>query len=144
MRLDTETCLARFRSVRSAVLGTVTPQGHPHLVPVVFAWDGTQIVFVIDAKPKSTPQLQRLTNLAAHPGCTLLADHYDDDWNRLWWVRMDGHARIDDDPGAVAHASALISQRYPQTLDTEAPGPAVWITPHRWTGWTAADGAPHW
>ncbi len=134
----------RFLSARSAVLGSVTAEGLPHLVPVVFAWDGTDLVFVIDAKPKSTPQLRRLANLETHPECTLLADRYDEDWNALWWVRVDGRARIDDDPGSVAQAAALIAHRYPQATGTDPPGPAVWITPQRWTGWAAADGARHW
>jgi PPOX class probable F420-dependent enzyme len=80
----------RFATSAVARLATVRPDGAPHVVPVVFAAAGDTIWLAVDAKPKRTTQLQRLTNLHSEPRCALLADHYDEDWNRLWWVRADG------------------------------------------------------
>ncbi len=77
-----------------AVLATVTPDGRPHAVPVCFALDGAVIYFAVDHKPKRTTDLQRLRNIAANPAVSLLAEHYEHDWNRLWWVRADGIARV--------------------------------------------------
>ena len=52
----------RFASAAVARLATVRPDGAPHLVPVVFAMAGDVVWFAVDAKPKRTTQLQRLTN----------------------------------------------------------------------------------
>lgn len=71
-------------------------------MPVVYVVDGGRvddadsnaIVIPIDTvKPKTGVRLQRLRNLEADPRATLLVDHYDDDWTRLWWVRAHGPAR---------------------------------------------------
>ena len=62
----------------------------PHLVPITFAVDGDALYSAVDAKPKSTRALRRLANIAANPAVSVLVDHYDDDWTRLWWARADG------------------------------------------------------
>ena len=49
---------------------------------------------MVDDKPKATTALRRLDNVRAHPAVSLLVDHYDDDWTRLWWVRVDGTAVV--------------------------------------------------
>ena len=48
----------------------------------------------VDAKPKSTLDLRRLENIGVTPATCLLVDHYDEDWMLLWWVRLDGMARV--------------------------------------------------
>ncbi len=72
------------------LLATSTPDGRPHLVPVVFALAAEpggppEVVY---AKPKSTLQLRRLANNTSNPRVSLLLDHYADDWAQLWWVRV--------------------------------------------------------
>ena len=84
------TARALFAAARVARLATVTPDGSPHVVPIVFAVDGDTIYTAVDGKPKRSRQLQRLANIAAHPRVTVLADRYDEDWSQLWWVRADG------------------------------------------------------
>ena len=56
---------------------------------------------VVDEKPKRTHRLQRLRNIEANPRVEVVIDEYDEDWSRLWWVRLRGSARIVDDPHAV-------------------------------------------
>jgi len=51
----------------------------------VFAASGDTVWLAVDAKPKRTTQLQRLTNLRREPRCALLVDHYEEEWSRLWW-----------------------------------------------------------
>ena len=46
-----------------------------------------------------SPLLRRLRNIAAHPAVCPLVDAYDEDWERLWWVRADGDARVVPPPG---------------------------------------------
>src|SRR5947207_9112063 len=82
----------RFAAAVVARLATVTPDGRPHIVPVTFAVDGDVIYSAVDAKPKTTTRLARLRNIAAEPRVAVLADHYQADWDRLWWARADGAA----------------------------------------------------
>lgn len=116
----------RFASVRVAHLATVTPDGAPHLVPIVFALVDDVIHTAVDGKPKRHANLRRLANIAHEPRVSVLADFYDDDWSRLWWVRADGIATIgaDPEPGLIA--------RYPQYAQSPPPGPFIRI---RVTGW---------
>jgi PPOX class probable F420-dependent enzyme len=121
-------------------LATVGDAG-PHLVPIVFALDGDRVVSAVDHKPKRTTRLQRLANIARDPRVSLLADHYDDDWEALWWVRADGHARLLDDPAAAEQALTLLAARYRQYREDRPDGPVIEITVDRWTGWSASAGA---
>ena len=79
----------RFAGARVARLATISADGAPHLVPFVFAVAGDTVYSAVDAKPKRTTALKRLANIDRDPRVTLLADHYDDDWTALWWVRAD-------------------------------------------------------
>jgi PPOX class probable F420-dependent enzyme len=126
---------ARFAAARVARLATVTPDGRPHLVPIVFALEGDVLHFAVDRKPKSTTDLQRLANIATNKEVSLLVDHYDDDWARLWWVRADGTGRILARPG---RGLDLLAAKYPVYADQPPPGPAVEVAISRWTGWRAA------
>jgi PPOX class probable F420-dependent enzyme len=122
-----------FASVPVARLATVDPSGAPHLVPIVFALTGDVIHSAVDAKPKRTRRLRRLANIAANPRVSVLADHYEDDWSRLWWVRADGVARVlDESPAGLA---ALVA-RYPQYRESPPAGPFLEITVERWSAWS--------
>ncbi|MGW7541653.1 TIGR03668 family PPOX class F420-dependent oxidoreductase [Streptomyces sp. NPDC054770] len=126
----------RFAAARVARLATVDGNGRPHLVPVVFARYGADgIVTAVDHKPKTTPRLKRLRNIAAQPSVCLLADAYDEDWDRLWWVRADGHATVV--PAAAALVEPLCA-KYPQYRERPPDGAVVLVTVSRWTGWQAA------
>ncbi len=132
----TPEALERFATARVARLATVRPDGTPHLVPVVFAMVGTVVWTVVDAKPKSRRRLQRLDNVAGHPAVSLLVDHYDDDWQQLWWVRVDGTASIvpvDGDEGSTALAA--LTAKYPQYESHPPPGPLIRIEPNVWRAW---------
>jgi nitroimidazol reductase NimA-like FMN-containing flavoprotein (pyridoxamine 5'-phosphate oxidase superfamily) len=54
-------------AARIARLATVDALGTPHLVPIVFAVDGDRVYSAVDAKPKRTPALRRLANIAVNP-----------------------------------------------------------------------------
>jgi PPOX class probable F420-dependent enzyme len=125
----------RFCAGRVARLATADGRGRPHLVPIVFAVDGAAIYSAVDAKPKTSTALRRLANIAANPQVSLLVDHYDDDWTRLWWARADGTARVLLD---CAAAVDLLAERYPQYREMPPPGPLIAIDVARWSGWSAA------
>ena len=140
-RVDADEARGRFAAARVARLGTVGPDGAPHLVPVVFAVVGDVVWSAVDDKPKSTRALRRLANIAAHPRVTLLVDHYEDDWTRLWWVRADGTARVLDaaDPSTHPGRDALVA-RYGQYAEHPPTGPFVAVVVDAWRGWSAARG----
>jgi PPOX class probable F420-dependent enzyme len=125
----------RFAAARVARLATVDERGRPHLVPVVFALDGDTLFTVVDEKPKRTTELKRLANVRANPRVSLLADHYEEDWSKLWWVRADGTARVlpPDEPEAK-RAIDLLTARYPQQ---RAIGSVLAVDLQRWSGWSA-------
>lgn len=124
-----------FANARVAVLATIGSTG-PHLVPVVFALAENRIYTAVDHKPKTTRRLQRLVNIERNPAVALLADEYDDDWSRLWWVRADGDAAVVESGEARTGLAALI-EKYPQYQGRTPIGPVIVITPHRWRGWSA-------
>ncbi len=140
----------RFTGARVARLATVDPEGRPHVVPVVFARHGDNgIVMAVDRKPKGSHRLKRLHNIAVNPAVCLLVDAYDEDWERLWWVRADGGARsvppdapAERDRHAYENAIALLTQKYPQYRDSPPDGPVVVVTVHHWSGWRAVEPDP--
>lgn len=132
----------RAQFIRSPIarLATVAPDGAPHLVPVVFAVgeaDGDVVYTAVDAKPKATRRLRRLANIESHPHVSLLVDHYDDDWSRLWWVRADGVAAIHADGPALNTGFELLRAKYPQYQSVPLHGPVIAVTVRRWSGWHA-------
>lgn len=139
MRLTSLQCRERLAGQRHAVLATVTPDGRPHAVPIVFALDGDRLVTAVDAaKPKSTRDLQRLRNLRERPWASVLAQRYDEDWSLLWWVRLDAAAQVVDDPDDVVRLGAgRLAQRYPQYGGVPPPGPLIVLQALGWTGWAA-------
>jgi len=128
----------RFATAAVARLATVGPTGGPHLVPVTFALDGDRIYTAVDAKPKATASLRRLSNIAADPRVTLLADHYEADWRNLWWARADGQAALLARPADMTGPLALLAARYRQYRANPPPGPVIEIQVRRWTGWAAS------
>jgi PPOX class probable F420-dependent enzyme len=130
----------RFAGAAVARLATLTPGGGPHLVPVTFAVDGDVIYSAVDAKPKTTTRLARLRNIAAEPRVAMLADHYEADWDRLWWARADGTAAILARDTEMAAPLALLARRYPQYRASPPGGPVIRVQVERWTGWAASAG----
>jgi PPOX class probable F420-dependent enzyme len=126
----------RFADARVARLATVDADGRPHLVPLVFAVRDDLVVSAVDHKPKRSPRLKRLQNIAANPAVCLLADAYDDDWDRLWWVRADGHARLASSQEAQ-DAVALLRERYEPYRRRPPDGPVMLVAVRRWRGWRA-------
>jgi PPOX class probable F420-dependent enzyme len=131
---------ARFAEARVAALGTIGPEGAPHLVPVVFAMDGERIHLAVDSKPKHGGELARVANLRRDPRCALLVHGYDEDWTRLWWARADGRATVIDDAAGLERTFALLCDRYPQySGESRVIGPAMVVEVTRWFGWSAID-----
>ncbi len=136
--MTAEEARARFAAARVARLATVSPAGAPHLVPIVFAVLGETVYSVVDDKPKRTLNLRRLENARTTGRASLLADHYEDDWTKLWWVRADGSARtLDPDEPEARSALEALKERYPQQRPI---GLVLAVDVDRWTGWLGGGG----
>lgn len=132
MRRDERWARGRFAQARVARLATVSGDGSPHLVPIVFAVVGSRLISAVDHKPKRTTALRRLDNIAANPFVSVLVDDYAEDWTQLWWARADGWAHVEDgwDVGPLV-------ERYPQYRPRPPSGPVVVVEVDHWAGWSA-------
>ncbi|WP_200210443.1 TIGR03668 family PPOX class F420-dependent oxidoreductase [Micromonospora coerulea] len=132
----------RVGSARVARLATVGDDGTPHLVPVCFALLGDVVYHAVDEKPKRHRRLRRLENIQATGNVCLLIDEYDEDWSRLWWVRLDGHGWLVADPAEEAAARAALADKYPQYVQRPPAGPVVAMRVTHWSAWSAAEADP--
>ena len=138
----TEVENAFVHAQRVARLATSDADGHPHVVPVCYAFDGQRFYTPLDEKPKSVDisKLRRVHNIEARHEASLLIDQYDDDWSRLGYVLVHGRADLlSPQEPAHAHALALLRERYAQyrsmALETR---PVIVITPDHVTSWGPA------
>lgn len=92
----------------------------------------------MDRKPKRSTELQRLRNIDLTGAVSVLADHFDEDWTRLWWARADGDAEVWRDAERCAPVLGLLREKYQQYVGEPPDGPVVALTVTRWSGWSAA------
>ena len=133
--MDDATMRDRVHRASVGRLATVTGGGLPHVVPCCFVVRGDVIHSAVDAKPKSTLALRRLDNLRANPSASLLVDRYDDEWSALWWIRMDGRARIIGSGEEFDRALVQLAAKYPQYRHAPPPGPVIAIDVTTWRAW---------
>lgn len=90
---DIEDFIKRERVAR---LATIDSEFKPHLVPVVFVFDGNHFFIPVDLKRKSAKpeKLRRIKNIEGNPNVALLIDEYNEDWTRLAFVLIQGIASI--------------------------------------------------
>lgn len=122
--------------LRVARLGTIAPDGTPHLVPACYAFEGGALWIPVDEKPKATIRLARLRNIDRDRRVSLLFDRYDDDWLRLAWVRVEGRATVLERGDAEPAALGALRSRYKQYagMDLEA-RPLIRVEASRVSGW---------
>ena len=126
---------------RVARLATLDDTGYPHLVPVCYATDGRAYYSAIDAKPKRTPpeRLRRVQNIRANPRVALLIDHYEEDWQKLRYVMVQGRAELLHEGPEQEAARHLLTAKYPQyaRMPLAETGLVIKITPERVIAWSA-------
>ncbi|TML80539.1 MAG: TIGR03668 family PPOX class F420-dependent oxidoreductase [Actinobacteria bacterium] len=135
--MDTDEMRRRVATSRSGVLATTGGDGRPHLVPFVFALKGDTLYWAVDRKPKRSTDLQRLRNIRRDPRVGVLVDTYSDDWSHLWWVRMDGTARILTDGDERVRAVNALRGKFPQYREQPLDDAVVAIDVEEWVGWSA-------
>jgi PPOX class probable F420-dependent enzyme len=119
-------------------LATADGNGAPHVLPVGYALGADTLYITIDDKPKRTSgrKLKRLQNIIENPRAAVVVDRYDEDWSRLGWVMLRGHAEILDDGDEHDNAQALLRARYPQLAGMQIAGyPVIALRIERVTSW---------
>lgn len=106
-------------------------------MPICFALAGEVLYSAVDRKPKRSPRLKRLENIRANPAVTVLVDHYEDDWSRLWWVRLRGRGRVLEDGEERARALALLADKYTQYRAEPPVDAVIAIDLDEWREWHA-------
>jgi PPOX class probable F420-dependent enzyme len=137
MRLEPAQAWRRLGEARHGVLGTLHPERGPDLVPVVFALDGDRLFVPVDrVKAKRTTRLRRLANIEHDPRCSLLVEHWSEDWSELWWVRASGTGRVLQGAGPWQR---LLADRHPQYRDPDMLDGGIEIAVDSIAGWSAGD-----
>ena len=130
---------------RVARLATADAAGKPHIVAVCFALIDDRLYSVVDAKPKRRSlQLKRLRNIAENPQVAVLVDHYDDDWSRLRWAMLQGHAALVADKHEYAAGLEALRRRYEpyrKSSFSMSANPLLRVDVERVIGWRFATGA---
>jgi PPOX class probable F420-dependent enzyme len=134
-KVDREVALRRVLSARVARLVTVDADGCPHLVPIVFDMHDETLYTAVDAKPKRSRRLRRVENARARPDVSVLVDRYEDDWSRLWWVRLAGWARVLDAGAEAELALRLLIEKYEQYRRERPYLPGLALDVRDWRGW---------
>ncbi|MBI3934360.1 MAG: TIGR03668 family PPOX class F420-dependent oxidoreductase [Acidobacteria bacterium] len=121
-------------------LGTADADGKPLVVPLCFACTRDSIYSVVDEKPKrvAASRLRRLRHIAANPQLSLLVDHYEEDWSRLSYILVEGHARVLRSGKEHKAALQLLRKKYQQYRAMKLEGkPVIKISPRRVIYWKA-------
>ena len=80
-------------------------------------------------------RLRRVDNLNTNPSFSLMVDHYEEDWTKLWWVRVDGSGGEVEDGAERERALDLLAVKYPQYRETPPPGPVLALDIENWRTW---------
>jgi len=136
--VDRPEALRRLSEARVGRLASADAGGIPHVVPFVFAVDGETVYWAVDQKPKRSRELKRLSNIRENPNVELVVDHYEEDWDRVWWIRAGGPARILEDGEESERAGRLLQEKYRQYRADPPGGPVVAIEIARLSWWQAA------
>ena len=132
--------MGRVNRFRVARLATADAAGKPLVVPVCFVCSKGNIYSVVDEKPKRVPaaRLRRLRNIEANPRVSLLVDHYEEDWSRLFYILVEGTAKLLPEGKEQRAALGLLRRKYAQYRKMKlASKPVIKISPSRLISWKA-------
>ena len=130
-------------TARTGHLATADEAGAPHVIPVCFALGpdsihGEIIYSVLDQKPKRTSlnRLRRVRNILANPQVALVVDHYEEAWDRLWYILIRGRAELLMDGEERVTAIGQLRRKYDQyqSMDIDD-NPVITITTTGTVAW---------
>ena len=146
---------------RVARLATADCKSIPHIIPVVFAFDGEKYYIPVDEKPKITKpdKLRRIKNIEVNPAVALLIDEYNENWNKLLFIMIQGKASIlgkgrennnaeteeqpdnsNDNDKLLRYAHKLLLTKYPQYQHVAIGKLCIVIHPQRTIFWSMLSG----
>jgi PPOX class probable F420-dependent enzyme len=140
--MDRREARRRLGEARVGRLATADAGGVPHVVPFVFALDGDTIYWAVDEKPKRSRRIKRVANIEANPNVEVVVDRYTERWDRLWWVRAAGPARIVQEQAEEERALVLLEAKYRQYRRQPPQGPVVAIEVARLSWWEGGAAEP--
>jgi PPOX class probable F420-dependent enzyme len=105
----------KIASARVGHFATLSREG-PALVPITFVMLDTTVYHMLDAKPKrvAPASLRRVRNIQSDARAAVIFDHYEEDWERLWFVAVEGRARLLVRGLEHDRAVAALKRKYPQ------------------------------
>lgn len=128
------------RESRVARMATVDEKDTPHVVAIVYGFDGKRLFTPIDEKPKkdSTKKLRRIKNIENNRAVTVLVDQYHEDWSRLAWVQVRGRADILTDGRVYEKGISLLNEKYIQYSEMRLDDkPLIVVYPTKIVSWRA-------
>ena len=135
---DVEEFIERARVAR---LATIDTEFKPHLVPVVFVFDGNHFFIPLDEKRKTAKpeKLKRIRNIQDNPNVTLLIDEYSEDWTKLAFVMIQGKASVASKTEGniqVREAYKKLMTKYIQYQKVGVGEMCIIITPKKVASWS--------
>jgi len=126
---------------RVARLATIDSEFKPHLVPVVFVFDGNHFFIPVDEKRKAAKpeKLKRIRNIQDNPNVTLLIDEYSEDWTKLAFVMIQGKASVatkEEGNIQVREAYKKLMTKYLQYQKVSVGEMCIIITPKKVASWS--------
>ena len=108
-------------------------------MPIVFVYEEGVLYTPLDRKAKQQEDprsLRRVRDIEANGRVSVVVDHWDEDWSRLEWVRLDGTAEILEGGAERDRAATALVAKYPQYADLPLEGrPIVKVSVERVTEW---------
>ncbi len=96
------------------------------------------IYSVLDQKPKraTLTRLRRVRNILVNPQVSLVVDHYEENWERLWYILISGHAELLEEGAERPDAIQVLREKYAQYRQMNInPNPVIKITPSHVVSW---------
>jgi PPOX class probable F420-dependent enzyme len=126
---------------RFARLATIDSEFKPHLVPVVFVFNGNHFFIPVDEKRKTAKpeKLKRIRNIQHNPNVALLIDEYSEDWTKLAFVMIQGKASIaskGEGNVQVREAYKKLMTKYIQYQKVGVGETCIIITPKKVASWS--------
>jgi PPOX class probable F420-dependent enzyme len=140
--LNISTSFREFiQRARVARLATVDSEFKPHIVPVVFVFDGNHFFIPVDEKRKTAApeKLKRIRNIQDNPNVALLIDQYDEDWTKLSFVMIQGKALVASKREGdiqVRRAYNKLMTKYVQYQKVGVGEMCIKITPKKVASWS--------